>query len=45
MKNRKPKEIRLHDNLYLKENRYKKPKEIFILLVRLIRKLKLNFNN
>ncbi len=29
---------RTHDNLYLKENRYKKPKEIFKLVLKLIKK-------
>ena len=29
---------RLHDKIYLKENRYKKPLEKFILLVKLLKK-------
>jgi ubiquinone/menaquinone biosynthesis C-methylase UbiE len=30
--------VRLHDTLYLKENRYKKPKECFKMLIRLLKK-------
>ena len=42
---KKIKITRLHDKIYLKENRYKKPKESFVFLVKLIKKLKLNFKN
>ena len=45
MKKNKLKILRLHDKFYLKENRYKKPKESFKFLVRLLKKLKLNFKN
>ena len=34
--------VRLHDKLYLKENRYEKPKEMFIFLLQLLRKNNLN---
>jgi len=34
----KTKTKRIHDNLYLKENRYKKPKEVFKLVLKLIKK-------
>ena len=32
------KTVRLHDKIYLKENRYKKPKEIFIRILKLVKK-------
>jgi hypothetical protein len=35
--------IRDHDKLYLKENRYKKPKEIFKSVYNLIKKYNLEF--
>ena len=45
MKKKNLKTLRLHDKFYLKENRYKKPKESFVFLVKLLKQLKLNFNN
>jgi hypothetical protein len=36
--------IRTHDKLYLKENRYKKPKEIFKFIYNLIKKSNHNKN-
>ena len=32
------KTVRLHDRLYLKENRYERPKEIFVFLIRLLKR-------
>jgi hypothetical protein len=36
------KTLRLHDQLYLKENRYKRPKEMFISILKLIKKSKVD---
>lgn len=36
--------IRNHDLLYLKENRYKKPKEIFKFVLKLVKKINRNLN-
>ena len=45
MNKKKIQTLRLHDDLYLNENRYNNPKEIFIFLTKIIKKIKFNYNN